>query len=699
KHIVCLDSDEWENGQSEVNPHSEAGPENLAYVLYASGRRIAAEHRAVVRRTAQLQRTFSLSAADVSLFTAPLTEDAAIRQIFHPLLNGARLVVAADPNDPAYLQHLIAAQKITVLHCPPSALSAIADDFHMDTGSIRLALCSGGPLRPAAVKNFFRHFSGCALYNLYSPPEAAGETSAYACQTEDGAVPAFKEIPLPVGPPACRPVYVLDKHRQPVPDGISGEICIGATDGVRLRREREIFLKEENEKTSGAPGTRLLKTGDLGRIRNDGALELLGSADRCAWINGFRVDLSRVEAMLLEQTQADECIVLARETETFDVELTAYLTAAVRLSPEQLHAVLQKQLPAHTLPGAYVQISALPLTSAGWADEAALRKLPAADSDLSRRWETAIQAAASCEQAVVITQEKPRRQTRLHLLDLLPDWQEAFAKEEDGGTVSNGAEAAGEALEAEKPAISHGGPLPAQPGEALTLSEALLQTARRVQGKKIFHIQPDGSEIVQSYAELLEQAECILNGLRKENLKAGDKVVFQLEHSQDIISAFWGCILGGFTPFIAAVPPDYSEASRGLDLVAGVWERLDHALLITAETQRKAMESLPRNHALKAARICLLERLRESAPDKKHHRAKPDDLAFFSSTSGSTGVPKSIMLTHRNVLSRARGANLFCRNSSSDTVLNWLPLDHIVGISESHLRCIELGCKLVYAPK
>ncbi|MCP4696262.1 MAG: hypothetical protein GY862_05380, partial [Gammaproteobacteria bacterium] len=201
---------------------------------------------------------------------------------------------------------------------------------------------------------------------------------------------------------------------------------------------------------------------------------IAGSAELC------RQDLREVEAALLKQAQVDECVVLARETKTFDVELTAYLTAAVRLLPEQLHAALQKQLPAHTLPGAYVQISALPLTSAGRVDEAALCRLPVTDSDLSRRWEAAIQAAVGCEQAVVITQEKQQRQTRLHLLDLLPDWQEAFAKEEDGGTVSNGAEAAGEALAAGKPAIRHGGPVPVQPGEAATLSEALLQTARRV---------------------------------------------------------------------------------------------------------------------------------------------------------------------------------------------------------------------------
>ena len=62
-------------------------------------------------------------------------------------------------------------------------------------------------------------------------------------------------------------------------------------------------------------------------------------------------------------------------------------------------------------------------------------------------------------------------------------------------------------------------------------------------------------------------------------------------------------------------------------------------------------------------------------------------------------MPKAVALTHRNLLARARGANALCRHSSSDVILNWLPFDHIGSISDWHLRCIALGCTLVYAPK
>ncbi len=81
------------------------------------------------------------------------------------------------------------------------------------------------------------------------------------------------------------------------------------------------------------------------------------------------------------------------------------------------------------------------------------------------------------------------------------------------------------------------------------------------------------------------------------------------------------------------------------------------------------------------------------------HQASPDETAFFSLTSGSTGTPKCIMLTHANIIRRAQGANLLCRHSPRDVILNWLPFNHIGSISDWHLRCVLLGCTMVYAPK
>ena len=90
-------------------------------------------------------------------------------------------------------------------------------------------------------------------------------------------------------------------------------------------------------------------------------------------------------------------------------------------------------------------------------------------------------------------------------------------------------------IESKPLAISNGGPLREIPN---TLSEALQQAAAQKSEKNLVYIQLDGSEIVQSYSALMEDAERILAGLRKLGLKPQDKVIFQLDLSQDFIPAY-----------------------------------------------------------------------------------------------------------------------------------------------------------------
>ncbi len=249
-------------------------------------------------------------------------------------------------------------------------------------------------------------------------------------------------------------------------------------------------------------------------------------------------------------------------------------------------------------------------------------------------------------------------------------------------------------------AISHGAPLKEEPLMPTTLVEALRETALQPKGKQqIIYVQLDGTEVVRSYAELLLEAECILAGLRKMGLPPQAQVILQLELNQQIIPAFWGCLLGGFIPVIAAVPPTYGTPNRALDQLKQIIKQFNQPLILTSEALAEAKAISKALADLTLSKMALIETLKNNAPDAAHHASLPDDVAFFSLTSGSTGVPKAIMLTHRNILSRSRGTNILCQRSSEDIVFNWLPFDHIGSISESHLLCIELGSKLVYAPK
>ncbi len=245
-------------------------------------------------------------------------------------------------------------------------------------------------------------------------------------------------------------------------------------------------------------------------------------------------------------------------------------------------------------------------------------------------------------------------------------------------------------------ALTDGGSLRTYPGDPTTLPQVLERSAEQIVGESIVYLQGDGSEIVQSYAELLEEAQKILGGLRKQGLIPQDKVILQLEKSWDIIPAFWGCILGGFVPTIMEAPITYVESNPIAKKVRQIWEFLDKPFIITNKELPEKIQSFLSGSEQK---ISSIETLRQNAPDKSYYPSKPEETAFFNLTSGSTGMPKCVRLTHRNLISRSRGANILNHHQPEDVILNWLPFDHIGSISDWHIRCIELGCKQVYAPK
>lgn len=147
-------------------------------------------------------------------------------------------------------------------------------------------------------------------------------------------------------------------------------LCEGYWRQPELTAER--FLADPKEE-----GVRLYRTGDMGRFRADGSLELLGRQDRMVKVAGIRVEPSEVEIALQNLEEVKEAAVVPqRQSQNDDVRLVAYVVSSRQTSIEVFRQRLREKLPDYMIPSRFVLMESLPLTSTGKIDQQALRDLP-----------------------------------------------------------------------------------------------------------------------------------------------------------------------------------------------------------------------------------------------------------------------------------------------------------------------------------
>jgi acyl carrier protein len=159
--------------------------------------------------------------------------------------------------------------------------------------------------------------------------------------------------------------------------GVQGELYIGGDSLARgyLNRPELTAEKFIANPFSYEPDSRIYKTGDLARYRNDGTIEFLGRKDFQVKLRGFRIELGEVESTLCLHPSVSEAVVVEREDRPGDKRLVAYVVAAAAESTPStggLRAFLQEKLPDYMIPSAFVAMDALPLTANGKVDRGAL---------------------------------------------------------------------------------------------------------------------------------------------------------------------------------------------------------------------------------------------------------------------------------------------------------------------------------------
>ena len=344
--VVCLDSD-WQeiSTVSGLPPITDLTPENLAYVIYTSGstgkpKGVKVAHRGLCNLVHTQIKLFDVQPDSRVLQFASISFDASIWEIIMALCTGGHLYLGTQEElqpGPALLQ-LLQEQKITHANLVPSVLAALPDD---ELPALQNIVVGGEECPPFLVERWAK---GRRFFNLYGPTESTVCATISQC---------FKGTGLPsIGRPlANTQIYILDRHKQPVPIGVSGELNIagvGLAKGYLNRPEltQEKFIPNP---FSNEPGSRLYKTGDLARYLPDGNIEFLGRIDNQVKIRGFRIELGEIEAVLAKHPNVRSVTVIDREDAPGNKRLVAYLVS--NLIPERVpyHSECQLELDGNAI--------------------------------------------------------------------------------------------------------------------------------------------------------------------------------------------------------------------------------------------------------------------------------------------------------------------------------------------------------------
>lgn len=408
----------------------------------------------------------------------------------------------------------------------------------------------------------------------------------------------------------------------------------------------------------------------------------------------------KIEVAIRLSLTVDDCVVIKRQTEKGKQELIAYIVPSGLFAPEQILSHLQTILPSELIPTAFVPISTIPLTETGQIDEIALASLEVIESDLIRDLEKQLESLSEIDRVAVVVEPVVKSIPPLHLEELLGETPanlyENNQQEIQATTHSQKIEHKN-LSSSKKLAISHGEPLQYSEDAPKNLV-AVLQRAAKNSNEGIIYIKSDGSETIQFYRELWQDAQRILAGLRNLGLKPQDKVIFQLADNQDFICAFWGCVLGGFVPVPVSIAPIYEPANNTASKLQNTWQILKKPLVLTSASLAPDIDGFARVLNLEKFKIATVDQLLQCEPDLELHLSQPEDLAILFLTSGSTGMPKCVMLNHRNILSMTTGLILMGHFSSQESVLNWMPLDHVGALVSLSIMAVSLGCQQIHVP-
>ncbi len=399
--VIMVDEAFYRTGHISPMPYPESSAsqytrEDKIYIYFTSGttgtpRAIVGKNKSLLNfidweiETFGIDKTFRFSQWITPGF------DAFLRDVFTPLCAGA--VICIPPRKVMEmagheLTYWLNARHIGLIHCVPSIFRLIniftdKDAAKENFKTLKMVLMAGEKIIPHELSRWFAMFEErIQLVNLYGSTETTMIKTCYFISPSDGDRPI-----VPVGKPipGAR-VLILDEDMQACPKKFVGEIYIRTPFGTHgyyndPQANKDKFIP--NPFTHDADDL-LHKTGDLGRLLDDGNIEVLRRVDRQVKIRGVRVEPEEIENILLKHPAVAEASVIGKKNSASEIYLCAYFVPRQACSgtvpmevitAEELGNYLAADLPPYMVPAFFIPLEKMPLTPNGKIDRMALPEL------------------------------------------------------------------------------------------------------------------------------------------------------------------------------------------------------------------------------------------------------------------------------------------------------------------------------------
>jgi amino acid adenylation domain-containing protein len=362
----------------EVSP-AQISPDDPAYAFFTSGttgvpQGVLGKHNALSHFLAWQRDTFKITTQDRCAQLTGLSFDAVLRDVFLPLISGATLCLPTTKDHSSEQTiNWLARTGITSLHAVPTLAQAWLED-RADTSIptvLRYTFFAGEPLTGQLVSQWRRACPATQVINLYGTTETTLTKCWYSVPADcpDEVQPAGRAIP----------------GAQALVFGPGGRLCgVGEIGQVMLRtpyRTLGYLHPPADKQTPFVPNPHtcdptdlIYPTGDQGRYRPDGTLDILGRLDRQVKIRGVRIETDEVAAVLMTHPDVSQARVTTQIQAQGPPALVAYLTTpqAAPASPTQLRGYLAQRLPPVMVPAVFMFLDHMPRTANGKTDWQAL---------------------------------------------------------------------------------------------------------------------------------------------------------------------------------------------------------------------------------------------------------------------------------------------------------------------------------------